>query len=117
MRRIQNVFIAAIIVAALGSTVIAQENYSQWSYFRNLALNTKASGANVATTVTNFPVLIRLTAADSAVFSTALANGADVRFAKANGTHLKYQIEQWNSATKTAAIWVLVDTVKGNEPA
>jgi biopolymer transport protein ExbB len=108
---------AAVMMLGMTFLVYSQDNYSQWSYYRNVTINTKASGANVATAVVKFPVLVRLTAADSLLFKNALTNGADVRFAKANGEHLPYQIEQWNSTAKTAAIWVLIDTIKGNDSA
>jgi hypothetical protein len=107
------------VLAALAvslAPVHAQENYTQWTGQKNLYLNTTAGGANVAGTVRNFPVLVRLAAADSAVFTAAKAGGADLRFTKPNGTRLKHQIESWNAAGRTAAIWVRVDTILGNTP-
>ena len=69
----------------------------------------------LSTTVTSFPVLVRLGAADSAIFAQSVGRGADLRFSKANNTtRVAYQIERWDSAAKAAAIWVLVDTVRGN---
>ena len=46
-------------------------------------------------------------------FSTnqAQSQGQDLRFSKADGTHLQYEIENWDSAGKAASAWVLVDTV------
>jgi hypothetical protein len=95
----------------------AQENYATWSQSRTYILNTTAGGANVAGQVLNFPVLVRLGAADSAIFTAAKAGGADIRFDKLSGTHLPYQIENWDAAGRSAAIWVLMDTVKGNSSA
>lgn len=93
------------------------EDFSSWAHSRNIVLNTSASGADVAGTVTNFPVLVRLGQAEAAVFSQTLAGGADVRFAKANGvTRLSYEIAGWNATAKTAEIWVKLDTVYGNNP-
>jgi biopolymer transport protein ExbB len=89
--------------------------YAAWFSSKNIVLNTKATGANVSTTITNFPVLVRLSSNNAAIFSGAKSNGADIRFAKANGTALPYQIEQWNATSKKAAVWVLVDTIKGND--
>ena len=90
-----------------------QENYSNWAYSQNLYLNTTSGGANVAGNVDTFPVLVRL---DTTVFNFAVAqdSGQDIRFAKSDGTHLYYQIEKWDFSAKTAAIWVRVDTVFGN---
>ena len=93
----------------------SQENYSSWSNVRSIVLNTKASGAGSTTDLVNFPVLIRLTAADSLVFKKSQKNGQDIRFSKYNGVHFSYQIEQWDSAGSAAALWVKVDTVKAND--
>jgi hypothetical protein len=79
-------------------------------------VHTGASRANVTGTVTKFPLLVRLDNTNfSAGFAQAKGNGADIRFTKAdNTTRLKHQIETWDSAGKTATIWVLMDTVYGN---
>ena len=48
------------------------------------------------------------------------AQGADIRFAKMDGTHLAYQIERWVDGVNdkdTADIWVKIDTVFGNSDA
>ncbi len=65
-------------------------------------------------TETNFPLLVRLGANDS-VFAQAKADGSDIRFTKADGTtRIPHEIEHWDAAAKSAAIWVLIDEVKGN---
>ena len=97
------------------SSLFAQDNYGNWQYYRNIALNTKTSGANITTTNLKFPVLVRLTSADSAIFNTAQNAGQDVRFANYQGTHLPYQLQRWNATTRNAEIWVLVDSVKGTD--
>lgn len=90
----------------------ANGNYASWSGHRTITLNTSAAGANVSGTVTNFPVLIRLGTAEAAIIAAA-NNGNSIRFSKAdNTTALPYQIESWSSTA--AAIWVKVDTIKGN---
>jgi hypothetical protein len=102
------------VLAASAAGVQAQENYSLWSGSRNYSLNTSPSGASVAGSVTNFPVLVRLGTSDSAIFAAAKTDGADLRFSKTNGTRLPHQIEFWNAASRSAAIWVKADTVLGN---
>jgi hypothetical protein len=87
--------------------------YSAWSGHRTITLNTTAAGANVSGNVLNFPVLIRLTAAEALLRSESKAGGADIRFSKTDNTPpLPYHIESWDSTG--AAIWVKLDTVKGN---
>src|SRR6185295_11505385 len=97
------------------SLAAAQDDYSTWTRHKNVIMNTSSSGAKVIPNVFNFPVLVRLGAADTAIFAQAAGNGSDIRFSKSNLTvHLSYQIEKWDSAGKSAAIWVLVDTILGN---
>ena len=47
-------------------------------------------------------------------FSQARADGADIRFFDAGGKALPHAIELWDRASGSAAIWVLLDVVKGN---
>lgn len=90
--------------------------YDTWAKYKTLTINTTATGggANVSGTVTNFPVLVRLTTSNAdEILDEALASGADVRFASSDGsTALSYQIERWSSTA--ADIWVLVPSVTGN---
>ncbi len=116
-RRRFAIALAGAMLCGFCSSVFAQDNYGNWQYYRTIVLNTKASGANVAATNLKFPVLIRLTSADSAIFNTAQSAGQDVRFANYQGTHLPYQIQRWNAATRNAELWVLVDSVKGTDSA
>ena len=92
-----------------------QGNYSSWQAYKTISINTTPSGADIATPQLHYPTLVRLGVADSDVFISGKAGGADIRFAKLDGTPLQYQIDQWNATGRTAAIWVLLDTVKPND--
>jgi hypothetical protein len=87
--------------------------YFDWKFSRKIGLNTTASGAGVSENVYNFPVLIRLTAANFN-FADAASDGRDIRFTKSNGAVLPYEIERWDSANAQAEIWVKADTILGN---
>lgn len=76
-------------------------------------MNTSVTGASVSGTVTDFPVLIRLTE-NNFDFNQAKNDGSDIRFTKADNSFLSYEIEEWNSAEKRASVWVKVDTVWGD---
>lgn len=95
-----------------GDTSLVQSG--TWTYFRNINLNTTASGANIAGSVYGFPVLVRLTSSNFN-FSQAKAQGDDIRFAKANNSQLAFEIERWDASAQVAEIWVKVDTVFGND--
>jgi len=91
--------------------------YRRWSYRQSITLNTTATGANVASNVVDFPVLVRLNPQNFPFFHQTLPGGADIRFAKTDGTHLKYVIDEWNDYDNdldSALVWVRVDTVYGN---
>jgi hypothetical protein len=102
-----------------GLSVSAVDDYALWGNWRNIYLITNANGAKVTTgNVYNVPVLIRLNPANFDGLGNTSDAGADIRFSKADGTHLYYEIERWThtSATNdTAEIWVLVDTVFSND--
>jgi hypothetical protein len=109
------VTVLAIVICVVSSQ--ATEDYSNWLHSKYLYINTTSSGANVSGNVLNFTVLIRLKGSDLD-FSQVKAGGADIRFAKSNGTHLAYQIERYVDGSNnqdTAEIWVKVDTIYGND--
>jgi hypothetical protein len=77
---------------------------------RTLVVNTSSAGARITGNVLDFPLLVRL---DKSFFpfDSVVQGGRDVRFRKSDGTPRPYEIESWDSAAGTAAIWVLMDTV------
>jgi hypothetical protein len=88
--------------------------FLDWTHQQKIHLNTSVTGANVTKTITNFPVLIRLNAA-TFNFDQAKSHGEDVRFTNSDGVVLPYEIEYWDAVAKRAAIWVKVDTLRGND--
>jgi len=97
------------IVIASSDTVIL----TQWMHTAKVMLNTTASGANISQNILDFPVLVRLNSGNFN-FSQAKPNGEDVRFFKTGNSALAFEIEDWDSATATATIWVKTDTIYGN---
>jgi hypothetical protein len=85
-----------------------------WNYSRKLHLNTTASGAGVSGTVTDFPLLIRLSS-ENFTFNQAKGDGSDIRFGKADNAPLPYEIERWDAVNQEAEIWVTADTIYGND--
>jgi hypothetical protein len=107
-------FTALLGAGACAGTAIAAENYSLWSHSSDLLLDTSPSGAAVTGDVTGFPVLLRLTSGNF-IFSEARGRGEDIRFSKADGTPLDYQVDRWDSAKAVAEVWIKADTVFGNK--
>jgi hypothetical protein len=86
---------------------------SNWAYSKILTLDTTASGANVTEDVEKYPLAVLLDRSRFD-FNQAQASGADIRFFDTAGKALPHAIERWDREAGAAAIWVLVDVVKGN---
>jgi hypothetical protein len=87
----------------------AAVSYTAWSGRKTISVNT--TGLGLASAVTNFPVLVRLTGGNADVFA-ASKTGADVRFTAADSvTPLAHQIERWDSTAKKAEVWVTLPSV------
>jgi len=95
--------------AKVNIKVRAAVSYSAWTGHKTITVNT--TGQNIGAAVTNFPVLVRLTGANAAVFA-ATKNGSGVRFTAMDSVSpLPYQIERWDSTAKKAEVWVTLPSV------
>lgn len=113
MKQVFSFSLACVLAGAAYQNGFGQENYSLWASSKPLVINTAPAGYNIASTLNNFPYVVRLSH-KSFTFSEANGRGADIRFANATGVHLPYEIELWDSANARAAIWVKVDRIAGN---
>lgn len=100
-----------IEIIADNKTVIG--TFAEWSYSKNIKINTTNSGSNTASDLYNFPILLKLSNSNFD-FSKTNSNGSDLRFTRSDTTVLNYEIESWNSTGQEAVIWVKVDTIFGN---
>lgn len=108
-------------VKARADSTTSLSPFALWKHSSRLRINTASSGAEVTQDVVDFPLAVRLASTPSSTpgslefdFSQASGNGEDLRFSKPDGTALPYEIEMWDSAGGTAAVWVRIDTVYGN---
>ena len=60
-----------------------------------------------SSTLTDFPVLVKLSAATGFQYAKAAADGADLRFALEDGTLLSHEIDTWD-ANGTSCVWVKI---------
>lgn len=109
--------VSGILFACLMNSVMAQEDFSSWAHYKDITVNTSVSGAGTVGDVAGFPLLVRLSPAQADVFAEARTGGSDIRFQRFPGIPLPYQIDRWDSVSRTAEIWVSVDSVKGNNGA
>ena len=108
-----NLAASPVSVASRDTVVLGATDL--WKHAARIVINTSASGADVADDLYGFPLLVRLdrTRFD---FSQARPDGGDLRFLSADGLReFPYEIETWDTAKGEAAIWVKVDTLRGND--
>ncbi len=121
--RVNAINVGGGTMSVVRSFTSAEDYADLWSHHFQIPLNTTNSGtgaAYVASNQINFPVLVRLTTSNFSGWSQIASGGADLRFS--SGANYKkafpYQIDYWSAsgpANDSAAIWVLVDTVYGND--
>jgi len=103
-----------VAVASQDTLFLLQNNfnkYSVWDHSTRIYINTSATGANIPSDITSFPLLLRLTTSNFD-FTQALIDGRDLRFSKANGDPLSYNVDYWKP--NEAGIWIGLDTIVGN---
>ncbi len=91
----------------------AIDTVASWLHSAKVLINTTATGADIATDLTAFPLLLRLTN-NNFQFSQVPAGGKCIAFAAAGGSVLPFEIERWDSGSGAAEVWVAVDTIHGN---
>jgi hypothetical protein len=105
------VVLAANIPVDSAGTVVVNP-FDGWSHSARVTINTSISGAAITEPLMHFPLVLRLSPANFN-FSQTLPGGKDIRFSKQDGRPLAFEIAQWDTARKLAAIWISVDTIYG----
>lgn len=106
-----SVLFANVIIGPSDTTVL--NPYRGWTHSAKVRINTSVSGVPVPTVVTDFCCAVRLTAS-TFPFSQAKPGGADIRFTKANGLPIPFEIATWDSASALAVVWIGLDTIYPN---
>ncbi|OWK38732.1 MotA/TolQ/ExbB proton channel family protein [Fimbriiglobus ruber] len=103
------------LVAGLVLAGPAAAQYADWKHTGSAWILTTPEGADLpaGVEVNEFPLLVRLHR-DFFDFSRAKPDGADLRFASAQGDPLPYQIEEWDAKAGHASVWVRVPKIIGN---
>jgi len=89
--------------------------FREWKHSGSLFVLTTPDGANLPDGVTleSFPLLVRL-GHENFDFSQACPHGEDLRFSTPEEQALPFEIESWDTAKGSAAIWVLMPQIRGN---
>jgi len=85
---------------------------NEWSFRKKITLDTSATGVDIAASLTDLPVLVRLHTGNFSYFSDSKPDGSDLRFiAGDDKTPLKFHIERYDAANQLAYLWVRVPRV------
>jgi biopolymer transport protein ExbB len=106
---------AALLVTAgaLPTSALAWWN-DDWTFRKEITLDASAAGADVASSVDDVPVLVRLSAGNFEFWSDAKPDGSDLRVVLGDDkTPLKFHIERWDAANQMALVWVRVPRLAG----
>lgn len=107
--------VAAFLTALSVATPALAWWQDAWPYRKTIAVDTSATGLNVAGAIGRTPVLVRLHSGNFQ-FGDVLENGADLRFvASDDKTPLTYHIESFDPLLGVANIWVDVPRLAGGE--
>lgn len=92
-----------------------------YPYWRPITIDTTATGANILSNLTSFPVCIAVNLSSwsnaterSNFFGSWNLSGKRVRFIDGSGTTLAYEVESYDATTPSAVYWVNVPTITGN---
>jgi biopolymer transport protein ExbB len=88
---------------------------NDWPYRKQITLDASATGANIAGSAENVPVLVRLSLANFQYFNNLKPDASDLRaIADDDSTPLKFHIERFDPQAQIALIWVLLPKVNGS---
>ena len=95
----------AVILASARATTIDPSNYDH-------SMTIRPGPGKVTSTLSGFPLLVRLSTARQPWFNPADCgtNGADLRFALADGTLLAHEIDTWSESGESV-VWVNLPTL------
>ncbi|MBS0375209.1 MAG: DUF2341 domain-containing protein [Proteobacteria bacterium] len=80
-----------------------------WKFRKEVSFDLSPTGANVAATVQDAPILVRLSLANFNYFGDAKPDGADFRVLAADDkTPLKFHFERYDAQAQMAFLWVHV---------
>jgi biopolymer transport protein ExbB len=95
-----------LVLLALAPTQALAWWQTDWSYRKQITIDTTPKGANISQAAGRVPVLIRLHTGNFS-FSDAQDNGNDLRFVNSDDkTPLPFHIEEFDPLLGVAAVWV-----------
>jgi biopolymer transport protein ExbB len=106
----------AAVVAGLIPVVALAASWwnNDWKYRKELTFDLSVTGADVAATPQDVPILVRLSLANFSYFNDTKPDGADFRVVAGDDkTPLKYHFEKYDVQNQMALLWVRVPQITG----
>jgi biopolymer transport protein ExbB len=106
----------ALLVAALPVVALAAGSWwnGDWKFRKEIGFDLSPTGADVAGSPHDVPVLVRLSLANFNYFNDAKPDGADFRVLGADDkTPLKFHFERYDSQNQMAFVWIGVPAMTG----
>jgi biopolymer transport protein ExbB len=104
--------VAAILIPVVALAASWWNN--DWKYRKEIGLDLSATGADVAGTPLEVPVLIRLSLANFSYFNDTKPDGSDFRVVAGDDkTPLKFHFEKYDVQNQMALLWVRVPQITG----
>jgi biopolymer transport protein ExbB len=106
----------AVIAAALMPMVAFAASWwnNDWKFRKEIGFDLSATGADIAATPQDVPVLVRLSLANFAYFNDTKADGSDFRVVAGDDkTPLKSHFEKYDPQDQMALLWVRVPQMTG----
>ena len=111
MRWVRSGFLPALFVLlglGVGPEARAWWN-NDWAYRKEISFDLTKTGADIAGSPTDVPILVRLSLGNFNYFGDTAPDGADLRFVAADDkTPLKFHVERYDAQAQLAFVWVQV---------
>ena len=104
--------LTSFLFASLASVSPARADVLDTSLFAK-KIHFTVSGYAGASTLANFPVLVRLSDVSGFDFNDFSTPADELRFTDASGNNLNYEIDTWDSSAGKALVWVSVPSLSG----
>lgn len=107
---------ALAVLCCIPLTALAAGTWwnGDWKYRKEIDFDLSPTGADIAGTAQDVPVLVRLSLGNFNYFNDVNSNGSDIRLVGADDkTPLKFHIERFDAQNQLAFIWVDVPRLTG----
>ena len=104
--------VTAVLLPALALAASWWNN--DWKFRKEISFDLSPSGADIAGTPLDVPVLVRLSLANFSYFNDTKADGSDFRVVAGDDkTPLKYHFEKYDPQNQMALLWVKAPQITG----